>query len=89
MALEQLESFGVRLAEPDTRARAAARVARERRLRTEELESRQKHWRWLILGALAVLILETGLAGRTARMGQGNKMEDVTTASPRHGADKS
>jgi hypothetical protein len=30
------------------------------------LENRQKLWRWLIVGVLAVLVLETALAGRLA-----------------------
>ena len=29
-----------------------------------ELENRQKLWRWLILAAIGILILETWLAGR-------------------------
>jgi hypothetical protein len=32
-----------------------------------ELESRQKLWRWLILAAIGVLIVETWLAGRIKR----------------------
>ena len=32
-----------------------------------ELEGRQKLWRWLILGAIGVLIAETWLAGRVVR----------------------
>lgn len=33
-----------------------------------ELEGRQKMWRWLIVAALAVLLLETLLAGRLSRL---------------------
>ena len=33
-----------------------------------ELEGRQKMWRWLIVAALAVLLLETLLAGRVSRL---------------------
>jgi anti-sigma-K factor RskA len=29
-----------------------------------ELEKRQKLWRWLIIAALAILLLETVIAGR-------------------------
>jgi hypothetical protein len=50
---------------------AAATPAREAerkiRLQTAELESRQKLWRWFIVATLAVLLMETWLAGRTAR----------------------
>ena len=45
-------------------AHAAERAAR---LQNSELENRQKLWRWFIVATLAVLLLETWLAGRTAR----------------------
>ena len=52
-------------------ARASATVARETarkvQLQTAELEGRQKLWRWFIVATLAVLLMETWLAGRTAR----------------------
>jgi len=38
-------------------------------LQNVDLENRQKLWRWCIVAALALLILETWLAGRTARRG--------------------
>jgi hypothetical protein len=38
-------------------------------LHNTELESRQKLWRWFIVGALAVLLVESWLAGWTARRG--------------------
>jgi hypothetical protein len=37
------------------------------RLQNTELENRQKLWRWLLMAALSVLLLETWLAGRAAR----------------------
>jgi len=36
-----------------------------RQLRDQELESRQKLWRWLLVGALGLVILETWWAGRS------------------------
>lgn len=60
MEIEQLEQLGVRFASPLTRGQ---RVERLRQQRDIELEGRQKVWRWLIVAALAVLIVETGLAG--------------------------
>lgn len=60
MEIEQLEQLGVWFASPLTRAQ---RVERLRQQRDIELEGRQKVWRWLIVAALAVLIVETGLAG--------------------------
>lgn len=48
-------------------ADAAREVQRKVRFENTELESRQKLWRWFILGTLAVLLIETLLAGWTAR----------------------
>jgi len=36
-------------------------------LQAAELENRQKLWRWLIIGALIVIMAETWLAGRLSR----------------------
>ncbi len=62
--LEQLEQRGVRFGTDLTRVE---RIDRERQQRDTELESRQKVWRWLIVIALATLILETWWAGRAER----------------------
>ncbi len=62
--LEQLEQRGVRFVTDLTRAQ---RIDRERQQRDTELENRQKVWRWLIVAALATLILETWWAGRAER----------------------
>jgi hypothetical protein len=62
--LEQLEQRGVRFGTDLTRAQ---RIDRERQQRDTELENRQKVWRWLIVAALATLILETWWAGRAER----------------------
>ena len=40
------------------------------RLQAAELEQRQKLWRWLIVAALVVLLLETWLAGWLTRRNQ-------------------
>ena len=64
LAVETLEQFGCRLVNP-TRARVDRDLLRQ--MRNTELESRQKLWRWLILGAIGVLIAETLLAGRIKR----------------------
>ncbi len=65
LPVEELERLGAPV------AKSAAAVAREAerkaRLQDAELESRQKLWRWFIAAALAVLLFETWLAGRTAR----------------------
>ncbi len=62
---EEFERLGVPLSRPELPPALA--VARQQRLWAAELESRQKLWRWLLLGALGVLGLETALAGRAAR----------------------
>jgi hypothetical protein len=64
LELEQLQQLGVRVGTELTRAE---RLARERQKRDTELEDQQKVWRWLIVGVLGVLIVETWWAGRAAR----------------------
>ncbi len=44
-----------------------------------ELENRQKLWRWLILAAIRVLIVETWLAGRRAAGRRSAHAEAVVT----------
>lgn len=57
---ETLEQYGVKLSkrESDEQRREA-----ERQQRTAELERSQSIWRWLVLAAVFVLLVETGLAG--------------------------
>ncbi len=62
--LEQLEQRGVRIGTELTRTQ---RIDRVRQQRDTELESRQKVWRWLIVVALSLLVLETWWAGRAER----------------------
>ncbi len=64
LELEQLEQLGVRFG---TALTASERLDRVRQERDTELESRQKIWRWLVVGALGTLILETWWAGRASR----------------------
>jgi len=66
MAVETLEQLGCRLASKATGSEAADRD-RVRQMQNGELEGRQKLWRWLILGAIGILIVETWLAGRRTR----------------------
>jgi hypothetical protein len=61
---ETLEQMGCRLTK---RVRDDAKAQHERQMRDVELEGRQALWRWLALGALAVLLVETWLAGRMSR----------------------
>jgi hypothetical protein len=62
---DDLERLGAPMAPPvATPVRAPAQKVR---LQNSELENRQKLWRWFLVAALAVLLFETWLAGRTAR----------------------
>jgi hypothetical protein len=62
----QIEQRGV----PLGKARTMEDIQNQRRqLRDVELESRQKWWRWLIAGALGILVAETCLAGWLSRRG--------------------
>lgn len=65
MALDELERLGAPVIHQPTVA--AHEAERKVRLRSTELEERQKLWRWFLLGTLGVLLAETWLAGRTAR----------------------
>jgi hypothetical protein len=42
-------------------------VEQKRRLHNAELENQQKLWRWLIVAALVILLMETWLAGWLTR----------------------
>jgi len=71
---DELERLGVPLSHQLT---VASQSARQIRLQNAELEARQKLWRWFIVATLVVLLLETWLAGRTAR----RKKTPVETAT--------
>jgi len=62
LALEELERLGLPLKAP-TLAMQKRTEEQKARLQAAELEQRQKLWRWLLLTALAVLVVETALAG--------------------------
>jgi hypothetical protein len=61
---ERLEQLGVRMGSMLT---AAERTERAQQLRDIELESRQKLWQWLIVGAITILGVETFVAGRATK----------------------
>jgi len=64
LAVETLEQFGCKMVNPSRKSVDAEQL---RQMHNGELESRQKLWRWLILAAITVLIVETWLAGRLSR----------------------
>ena len=75
LAADDFEKLGVPMASAAERARQTA--ARQEVAPAAEAESRQKLWRWCLLAALAVVLLETLLAGLTAR-----RQSTVTEATP-------
>jgi len=67
LPVERFTSLGVPLR--DTLAPTPAELAlRKSRAEAIEVEQRQKLWRWLIVAALGVLLLETLIAGRLSRL---------------------
>lgn len=65
LPLDELERLGAPV--PKATAEVARATARKIVLQSGELESRQKLWRWFIAATLGVLLIETGMAGWTAR----------------------
>ncbi len=62
---DELEQLGLPLAPAEV---DAAKIAeRQVMARGVETEGRQKLWRWFVIGALLILLVESGLAGLTAR----------------------
>lgn len=62
-----LETAGIPLTAAADSVIAREALDRQRQLQNMELEKRQKLWRWLIIVALGVLLLETIVAGRLSR----------------------
>ncbi len=65
LPFDQLERLGVPGGKPIDSDRQL--LEKKVRLQSFDIENRQKLWRWFIVGTLLVLLLETWLAGRTAR----------------------
>ena len=66
MPMENLETLGVTLkAGSDITTAATARAGLRENF--AEMEQEQKLWRWILVSVLAVLLVETWLAGRTVR----------------------
>jgi hypothetical protein len=60
----ELAQLGVTFTSPQLTQKI---VEQQRILLNNELENRQKSWRWLLLGVLGLLAVETALAGRLTR----------------------
>ena len=67
LPIEQLEALGVRMGAVETAEQIKRAKDRQRQLQIEELEQNQKLWRWGVLVAFVLLLLETWLAGRRAK----------------------
>jgi hypothetical protein len=65
LPVEELERLGLPMKSSEATPTLVA--ARQATLHNAELEARQKLWRWLIVAALAVLLVETWLAGWITR----------------------
>jgi len=65
MPVDDLERLGLPM--KSVAATPALAAAKQETLHNAELEARQKLWRWLIVAALAVLLVETWLAGWITR----------------------
>jgi anti-sigma-K factor RskA len=69
MTLEELERLRLPLQTSEVKA-AKADEEKKLNLQATELEQRQKLWRWLLVAALVVLVMETWLAGWLTRRHQ-------------------
>jgi len=65
MPVDELERLGLPM--KSVAAAPALIAAKQATLHKAELEARQKLWRWLIVAALALLLIETWLAGWITR----------------------
>ncbi|MBL9199674.1 MAG: hypothetical protein JNL39_04165, partial [Opitutaceae bacterium] len=65
LSVDELEQLGVPVAK--VRTEAVVPADKKALLQGIEAEQRQKLWRWFIVATLAVLLVESVLAGRTAR----------------------
>jgi hypothetical protein len=68
MAADVLPNLGVPVKAPTSTSVQRSGSTSQTTLAAVELESRQKVWRWLIFGALGVVVLETWVAGRLSRV---------------------
>ena len=80
MPLDQLEALGVKLdAATNPTQSPESLEEQQRQLRIAELENKQRFWQWLIVAAIAVLVIETWLASAVAqRVSQADAETDQT-----------
>jgi len=66
LPLDEFDRLGAPVAKPAP-AKITATAHGKPWVQGTELENRQKLWRWFVVATLAVLLLETAIAGWTAR----------------------
>lgn len=67
LSLDELEELGLPVAKPKPANTAAKTEEKKALLQGAEAEGRQKLWRWFIVATLAILFIESAIAGWTAR----------------------
>jgi len=67
LGLEALESFGVRVVKDVPQKPTEETVAERQTLQVNEMEAKQRLWRWCLALALVAITVETWYAGRVAR----------------------
>jgi hypothetical protein len=67
LPIETLERFGVTTGKSAAEPAPVASPVQQRQLQLEELERRQSLWRWFLLAAFAVLLIETLWASKRVR----------------------
>ena len=78
ISVDQISALGVELGTHNT---TEEEVERQRQLLDFELENRQKLWKWLVLGAIGLIIAESWLAGRTDRRNRNHGIAEQGTAN--------
>jgi hypothetical protein len=64
---EELASLGMPIGKSGQAEDPKATQDKQRQLLATEAESRQKMWRWFIIAAVALLLIESAIAGRLSR----------------------
>ncbi len=76
---EQLEALGVKLSTKALRPALPPSVDQLRQQQIQELEERQRLWKWILLAVGGVLVLETLLATRLQTAGVRGKASEIGT----------
>ncbi len=76
---EQLEALGVKLSTEALRPTLPPSVDQLRQQQIQELEERQRLWKWILLAVGGVLVLETLLAARLQAAGVRDQVSEIRT----------